>query len=97
VPNKPGLGSHVCNIGVIIAKAWRGRGLGHRLNDFATDKAKELGFRAIQLNFVVSTNVASIRICQKNGFEIVGTLPCAFHYKRKRYVDAFVMWRSLVT
>jgi L-amino acid N-acyltransferase YncA len=94
-PNKPGLGAHVCNIGVIIAKAWRGKGLGRQLNAFAIAKARELGFRAIQLNFVVATNVASIRICQANGFEIVGTLPGAFHYKRERYVDAHVMFRNL--
>lgn len=97
VPNKPGLGNHVCNIGVIVAKAWRGKGLGQRLNDFAIEKAKELGFRAIQLNFVVSTNTASISICRRNGFAIVGTLPGAFYYKRERYVDAYVMWRPLVT
>ncbi len=95
VPNKPGLGSHVCNIGVIIAKAWRGRGIGQQLNDFAIEKARELGFCAIQLNFVVSTNAASIKICERNGFQIVGTLPEAFHYKRQRYVDAYVMFRSL--
>ncbi len=95
VPNKPGLGAHVCNTGVIVDKAWRGKGLGRQLNDFAIAKARELGFRAIQLNFVVSTNEASIRICQKNGFEIVGTLPGAFHYKRQRYVDAYVMFLAL--
>lgn len=95
VPNKPGLGSHVCNIGVIIAKPWRGRGIGQQLNDFAIEKARELGFRAIQLNFVVATNTASIKICERNGFRIVGTLPKAFHYKRQRYVDAYVMFREL--
>ena len=95
VPNKPGLGSHVCNIGVIVAKGWRGKGYGRQFNDFAIEKARELGFRAIQLNFVVSTNAASIRICRDNGFEIVGTLPEAFHYKRERYVDAYVMFRKL--
>ncbi len=95
VPNKPGLGSHVCNIGVIVAKAWRGRGVGRQLNDFAIAKARELGFRAIQLNFVIATNEASLRICRANGFEIVGTLPGAFFYKRERYVNAYVMFRAL--
>ena len=95
VPNKPALGAHVCNTGVIIAKAWRGKGLGRTLNDFAIAKARELGFAAIQLNFVVATNEASIRICQHNGFEIVGTLPGAFHWKRQRYVDAHVMFLKL--
>lgn len=95
VPNKPGLGRHVCNTGVIVAQAWRGKGLGKPLNDFAIVKARELGFRAIQLNFVVSTNTPSIRICRQNGFEVVGTLPEAFHYKRQRYVDAYVMFLKL--
>ena len=95
MPNKPGLGSHVANIGVIIARAWRGRGLGRQLNDFAVAKARELGFRAIQLNFVVATNEASIHICKSNGFEIVGVLPQAFHYKRERYVDAYIMFLTL--
>ncbi len=95
VPNKPGLGAHVCNTGVIIDAAWRGRGLGQQLNDFAITQARELGYRAIQLNFVVSTNEASIRICRKNGFEIVGVLPDAFHYRRERYVDAYVMFLKL--
>ena len=95
VPNKPGLGAHVCNIGVIVAKTWRGRGLGRQLNDFAILKARDLGFRAIQLNFVIATNEASLRICRSNGFAIVGTLPGAFFYKRQYYVDAYVMFRSL--
>ena len=95
VPNKPGLGAHVCNTGVVIDQVWRGKGLGQRLNDFAISTARELGYRAIQLNFVVSTNEASIRICRKNGFEIVGVLPDAFHYKRERYVDAYVMFLKL--
>ncbi len=95
VPNKPGLGAHVCNTGVIIDKAWRGKGFGKQLNDFAIAEARRLGFRGIQLNLVVSTNVASVRICQANGFQIVGTLPGAFHYKRERYVDAYVMYLAL--
>jgi L-amino acid N-acyltransferase YncA len=94
-PNKPGLGSHVCNTGVIIAKSHRGQGLGQVLNDFAIEKARELGYRAIQLNLVVATNIASIKICQRNGFEIVGVLPGAFHWKRQKYVDAYVMYREL--
>ena len=95
VPNRPGLGAHVANTGVMIGRAWRGRGYGKVLSDFAITKARELGYRAIQLNLVVSTNAASIRIAQANGFQIVGTLPGAFFYKRERYVDAYVMFRAL--
>ena len=95
VPNKPGLAAHVCNTGVIIDKHYRGKGLGKQMMAFCLQKTKELGFKAIQLNLVVSTNTASIKICQKNGFEIVGTLPGAFFHKEERYVDAYVMYKTL--
>lgn len=96
VPNKTGLGSHVCNMGVMIDKNYRGKGLGHVMLEFGISKAKELGYHAIQLNLVVSTNIASIKLCERYGFEIVGKLPEAFFYKHEKYVDAFVMYKKLV-
>jgi ribosomal protein S18 acetylase RimI-like enzyme len=50
----------------------------------------------MQFNFVVSTNEAAVRLWQKLGFEIVGTLPGAFHHPEKGYVDVYVMFRSLL-
>ena len=94
-PNKIGLGSHVANTGVMIDKKYRGRGFGNEMMGFAINKARELGFKAIQLNLVVCTNTAPIKICQKYGFEIIGTLPKAFHYKQEKYVDAYVMYKLL--
>lgn len=93
--NKTGLGSHVANTGVMIDRNYRGRGLGKEMNDFAITKTRELGYKAIQLNLVVASNEASIKICQQNGFEIVGTLPGAFYYKQSEYVDAYVMYKRL--
>ncbi len=95
VPNKPGLGAHVCNTGVMVDATVRGQGLGKKMMDFGLAKAKELGYRAIQLNLVVSTNGASLEICKRNGFQIVGTLPGAFHFRGERYVDAYVLYRDL--
>ncbi len=95
VPNKVGLGSHVANTGVMIDRKYRGKGLGKHMMEFAINKARELRFKAIQVNLVVCTNTASIKICQKYGFEIIGTLPKAFHYKQKEYVDAYVMYKLL--
>ena len=94
-PNKPGLGSHVANMGVMIDRKFRGRGFGRQMMAFGIKKARELGYRAIQLNLVVSTNTASIKICKEFGFEIIGELPEAFHWRGERYVDAFVMFKTL--
>jgi len=59
-------------------------------------EARRLGFRAMQFNFVVSTNESAIHLWQKLGFKIVGTLPGAFQHPQKGDVDVYVMYRSLL-
>ena len=58
-------------------------------------EAVVLGFKAMQFNLVVSTNVAAIRLWRKLGFDTVGTLPLAFDHPRLGLVDAYVMYRLL--
>jgi ribosomal protein S18 acetylase RimI-like enzyme len=58
-------------------------------------EARRLGFRAMQFNFVVSTNERAVRLWQALGFEIVGTLPGAFRHSQHGFVDAYVMFRAL--
>lgn len=96
VANKCGLGSHVANTGVILDSSHRGRGLGKEMMKFALSESKALGYRALQLNLVVAENLASLAICKQFGFEVVGRLPGAFHWKGERYVDAVVLFRTLV-
>ena len=60
------------------------------------EQTRQLGFRALQFNLVVSTNTAGICCWQRNGFQVVGTLPGAFLHKRLGYVDALVMFQGLV-
>lgn len=95
VPNRVGLGSHIANIGVIVDKNSRGKGIGKLMMEFALQKTKELGFKAILLNYVVSTNTSSVNICKKYGFEVIGTVPKAFFYKQEKYVDVYIMYKPL--
>jgi ribosomal protein S18 acetylase RimI-like enzyme len=57
--------------------------------------ARERGYRAMQFNFVVSTNERAVRLWQSLGFAIVGRLPGAFRHPAHGYVDALVMYQSL--
>ena len=66
-----------------------------RLAKHALARATAQGFRAMQFNFVVATNVAAVRAWRSLGFVIVGTLPGVFCDDRGRFADAHVMWRSL--
>jgi ribosomal protein S18 acetylase RimI-like enzyme len=94
--NQPGQGAHVCNCGYIVAAAARGRGVASALCEHSQAEAVRLGFRAMQYNLVVSTNVSAVRLWQKHGFDIVGTLPAAFRHPKMGYVDAHIMYKHLV-
>jgi len=93
--NQPALGSHVANAAFMVSSRARGRGVGRHMGEHALEEARRLGFRAMQFNFVVSTNEPAIRLWQDLGFKIVGTLPGAFRHAHEGFVDAFVMFRPL--
>ena len=94
--NESGPGSHVANAAFMVAQDARGLGVGRKMGEHSLAEARRLGFRAMQFNFVVSTNEAAVRLWKQLGFEIVGTLPGAFRHPRKGYVDVYVMSRSLL-
>ena len=95
-PNSHALGAHVANAGYVVAEGARRRGIGSLLCQHSLQAARRLGFRAMQFNLVVGTNTAGIRCWQRNGFQVVGTLPGAFLHKRLGYMDALVMFQGLV-
>ena len=94
-PNQQGGGAHVSNCGFVTAAAAHGQGIARAMLDHALATATAKGYRAMQFNFVVSTNPRAIDIWQRAGFRIVGRLPGAFDHPRDGYVDALVMWKDL--
>jgi len=89
-------GTHVANAGYVVAEQARRRRIGSRLCQHSLQAARRLGFRAMRFNLVVSTNTAGLRCSQRNGFQVVGTLPGAFRHRQLGYVDALVMIQALV-
>ncbi len=94
-PNQSGGGSHVCNCGYMTAADAVGKGVARAMCAHSLHHAREAGFRAMQFNFVVSTNERAVRLWQSLGFEIVGQVPGAFRHPVHGYVDALVMHRAL--
>ena len=93
--NQKGGGAHVANCGYMTAVSATGRGVARAMCAHSLDQARERGFRAMQFNFVISTNQRAVRLWQSFGFEIVGRLPGAFQHPTLGYVDAFIMYRDL--
>jgi ribosomal protein S18 acetylase RimI-like enzyme len=94
--NQAGAGSHVANAAFMVAPNARGLGVGRAMAEHCLAEARRLGFRAMQFNFVVSTNDSAVHLWRDLGFQIVGTLPGAFRHPAKGFVDVFVMFRSLI-
>lgn len=94
-PNQPGLGSHVCNCGYVVAPAAQGQGIASAMCEHSQLEARSMGFLAMQFNFVVSTNERAVRLWQKLGYSVVGTLPRAFRHQGLGFVDALIMYKEL--
>lgn len=93
--NQTGGGGHVANAGYVTGAGATGRGVARAMGLHSIEHAKARGFRAMQFNFVVSTNVRAAGLWQSLGFEVVGRLPAAFEHPAEGFVDALVMFRSL--
>ena len=90
-PNQAGGGDHVANCGYITDPAVAGQGVARRMAEHSIELARSRRFRAMQFNFVVSTNERAVRLWQSLGFEIVERLPLAFRHPSLGYVDALVI------
>lgn len=93
--NQAGSGKHVCNCGYMVSSSARGKGLATSMCEHSQKIAIKLGYKAMQFNFVASSNEGAVRLWSKLGFETVGCLPKAFNNPSKGFVDAFVMYKWL--
>lgn len=94
--NQRGGGAHVANCGYATASWATGRGVAAAMCAHSLDEARRLGFRAMQFNFVVSSNSRAVALWQRMGFGVVGRLPGAFEHPTLGFVEALVMFRALV-
>lgn len=93
--NQGGPGSHVCNCGYMVDATARGQGIATAMCEHSQRIARDLGYKAMQFNFVASTNEAAVTLWQRLGFAIAGRLPGAFAHPARGYVDAYVMYKWL--
>lgn len=94
-PNQPGHGAHIANAAYMVDSRFRGHGIGRVLAAHSIETARAAGYRAMQFNMVVSTNESAVHLWKAHGFEIIGTVPEAFHHFEHGYVDAYIMYRKL--
>ncbi|HEY4831763.1 MAG TPA: bifunctional helix-turn-helix transcriptional regulator/GNAT family N-acetyltransferase [Waddliaceae bacterium] len=93
--NSSGRSSHIANAAYMIRSTCRGKGVGSLLIKASLHFAKDLGFRAMQFNMVLSQNTLAVKLYQRLGFDIAGILPEAVRNIDGSYEDGYVMYRKL--
>lgn len=93
--NQAGGGRHVCNCGYMTAAHATGKGVARQMCAHSLDHARARGFRAMQFNFVISTNIRAIALWQGMGFDIMGRMPAAFDHPAHGPVDALLLYQML--
>ncbi len=94
-PNRPGRGAHVATASFMVDPMRHGRGVGRALGEYALNWARDTGYRSMQFNAVVETNVAAVHLWQSLGFQILATVPEAFDHPRYGFVGLHVMYQRL--
>lgn len=93
--NRDGPGSHVASASFMVDPSAAGRGAGRAMGEDALAWARRSGFRAMQFNAVVETNVRAVALWRSLGFEVIGTVPEAFRHPTEGYVGLHIMYRRL--
>lgn len=94
-PNNIGRCGHISNASYAVERNWRDLHIGEKLVAHCLQKAKEIGFRVLQFNAVVSTNYGALHLYKKLGFVQLGIIPGGFLLKDGTYQDIIPHYRIL--
>ena len=84
-PNNVGRCGHICNASYAVPSAVRGKHIGEQLVLDCLKKGRGLGFRVLQFNAVVETNIHARHLYERLGFKQLGTIPGGFRMKDGHY------------
>lgn len=91
-PNNVGRCGHICNASYAVTGKLRGMHIGEKLVKDCITKAGEYGFRVLQFNAVVASNVSARHLYEKLGFVQLGIIRGGFRLKDGRYEDICPYW-----
>lgn len=93
--NNVGRCGHICNASYAVSSHARGCGAGEALVRDCIAQARALGFRILQFNAVVHSNVPARSLYEKIGFTALGTIPGGFLMPDGHYEDIVPYYLAL--
>ena len=94
-PNNVGRCGHICNASYAVNSKCRGLHIGETLVSDCLLKAKDIGFRVLQFNAVVESNIHARHLYERLGFVQLGTIPGGFRMKDGHYENICPYYHEL--
>lgn len=94
-PNNVGRCGHICNASYAVRSDSRGKHVGEKLVTDCLLQGKLLGFRILQFNAVVESNVHARHLYERLGFRQLGTIEGGFRMPDGRYESICPYYRAL--
>lgn len=94
-PNNVGRCGHICNASYAVLSSSRGLHIGEKLVLDCMEQARRIGFRILQFNAVVATNIHARHLYERIGFYTLGTIPGGFRMKDGHYEDICLYYIKL--
>lgn len=94
-PNNVGRCGHICNASYAVSREARGLHIGEKLVLDCLVQGKAHGFRILQFNAVVRTNIHARHLYERLGFIQLGVIPGGFLMKDGHYEDICPYYREL--
>lgn len=94
-PNNIGHCGHLCNASYAVASGVRGQHIGEKLVLDCIEQGPKHGFRILQFNAVVASNVHAIHLYERLGFVRLGTIPEGYRKNDGSYVDIIAFYKVL--
>lgn len=86
-PNNIGRCEHICNASYAVSRDSRGLHIGEKLVSDCLKQGAVHGFRILQFNAVVASNIHARHLYERLGFKQLGTIPGGFRMKDGHYED----------
>ena len=95
-PNNIGRCGHICNTSYAVKEGKRGLHIGEQLVKDSLKIGAKQGFRILQFNAVVATNIHALHLYKRLGFTQLGVIPQGFRMKDGHYEDIIPHYIELV-
>ena len=94
-PNNIGRCGHICNASYAVSRDSRGLHIGEKLVSDCLKQGAVHGFKVLQFNAVVASNIHARHLYERLGFQQLGVIPGGFRMKDGHYEDICPYYHTL--